>query len=75
MRWVFKGDEKAKSLKVSNPCIGYCSCSSLGDSICLGCYRTFEAVRDWNSYSEHEKVLAMMEAHTNYKKAKEKKAL
>ena len=74
MRWVFKQGEKPKPLRVSNPCIGYCSATSLGDAVCLGCYRDFEDVRDWNGYTEHQKVIAMMKAHQNFKEAERKKA-
>ena len=73
MRWVFRGDEVSKKLKVKSPCIGYCSATTFGD-VCIGCYRDAKDVDMWNRYSEHEKVLAMMRAHQNYKVMKEKKA-
>ncbi len=34
----------------SSPCVGICSATALGDSICKGCGRTAEEVRDWNGY-------------------------
>ena len=34
----------------SSPCIGICS-TTYGDTICRGCGRTAEEVRDWNTYS------------------------
>ena len=45
------------------PCIGICSTTSLGDSVCRGCRRySFEVIK-WNSYDPHEKtaVLARIE--------------
>ena len=74
MRWVFKGDEVSKPLRVSNPCVSYCSATTLGDEVCVGCYRSFQDVIDWNKYSEHQKVEAMIRAHHNYKEKKEKSA-
>ena len=74
MRWLFKGDEVSKPLHVPNPCVGYCSATNLGDETCVGCYRSFQDVIDWNKYSEHQKVEAMIRAHHNYKAIKEKKA-
>jgi predicted Fe-S protein YdhL (DUF1289 family) len=39
----------------SSPCVGICSATALGDSICKGCGRTAEEVRDWNGYSNATK--------------------
>ena len=39
-----------------SPCVGVCSAPALGDAICIGCGRTFEEVRLWNTYSDQEKV-------------------
>lgn len=39
-----------------SPCVGVCSATALGDAICIGCGRTFEEVRLWNTYSDQEKV-------------------
>ena len=39
-------------MKAPNPCVG--QCNSLAD-VCPGCNRTFEEVRDWNTYDEGEK--------------------
>lgn len=39
-----------------SPCVGICSATALGDAICIGCGRTFEEVRLWNTYSDEEKV-------------------
>ncbi len=37
------------------PCIGICSTTSLGDSVCRGCRRySFEVIK-WNSYGPQEK--------------------
>jgi len=40
---------------VRTPCIGICSTTSFGDSICRGCKRFNFEVIHWNSYSESEK--------------------
>ncbi len=38
-----------------SPCVGICS-TSLGDEVCIGCGRSFAEVRDWNQYSDDEKI-------------------
>jgi uncharacterized protein len=38
-----------------SPCVGICS-TSLGDEICMGCNRTFDEVRLWNSLPDAEKI-------------------
>jgi predicted Fe-S protein YdhL (DUF1289 family) len=38
-----------------SPCIGICSATALGDDICLGCGRTFDEVRLWNTFSDDQK--------------------
>ena len=38
-----------------SPCVGICSATALGDDICVGCGRTFDEVRLWNTFSDHEK--------------------
>ena len=38
-----------------SPCLGICS-TSLGDEVCVGCGRTFDEVRLWNTYSDEEKA-------------------
>jgi len=40
---------------VKTPCIGICSTTSFGDSICRGCKRFSTEVIDWNSYDNNEK--------------------
>lgn len=40
------------------PCVGTCSCTQ-GDSVCRGCNRTDEEVRDWNRYCPALKRLKM----------------
>lgn len=42
-------------LPVKTPCIGICSTTSFGDSICRGCKRFSTEVIDWNAYSGAEK--------------------
>jgi predicted Fe-S protein YdhL (DUF1289 family) len=39
-----------------SPCRGVCSATSQGDAICRGCGRTAEEVRDWNTYSDEQKI-------------------
>jgi predicted Fe-S protein YdhL (DUF1289 family) len=39
-----------------SPCIGICSATALGDEICIGCGRTFDEVRLWNTFSDEEKI-------------------
>ena len=55
-----------KSRVTRTPCIGVCSTTSVGDSICRGCKRyAFEVIR-WNAYQDDEKesVLRRIEALT-----------
>ncbi len=55
-----------KSRLTRTPCIGVCSTTSVGDSICRGCKRyAFEVIR-WNAYQDEEKesVLRRIEALT-----------
>lgn len=55
-----------KSSLTRTPCIGVCSTTSVGDSICRGCKRyAFEVIR-WNGYLDPEKeaVLRRIEALT-----------
>lgn len=46
--------------KLKTPCVGRCS-HCVGDYICRGCGRTVEQVRDWNTYSDEEKLRVMEE--------------
>lgn len=39
----------------SSPCVGKCS-HNVGDYLCRGCWRTPEEVRDWNTYSDAQKI-------------------
>jgi len=50
-------------IKVRTPCIGICSTTSLGDSICRGCKRYAFEVINWNSYEDNQKkaVLSRIE--------------
>ncbi len=38
-----------------SPCVGICSATALGDEICIGCGRTFDEVRLWNTFSDQQK--------------------
>ena len=39
-----------------SPCVGICSATALGDDVCIGCGRTFEEVRLWNTFSDEDKI-------------------
>lgn len=39
----------------ASPCVGRCS-HCVGDDVCRGCGRTIEEVRDWNTYSDKQKI-------------------
>ena len=39
-----------------SPCIGICSATALGDEICIGCGRTFDEVRLWNTFTNEQKT-------------------
>jgi uncharacterized protein len=39
-----------------SPCVGICSASALGDEVCVGCGRTFDEVRLWNTLSDQDKI-------------------
>lgn len=45
------------------PCVGICS-TIYGDVVCRGCFRHFQDVIDWNTYSPQQKnkILASLEA-------------
>ena len=42
---------------IDSPCVGICSATALGDEICIGCGRTFDEVRLWNTFSDEEKTV------------------
>ena len=39
-----------------SPCVGICSATALGDAVCIGCGRTFDEVRLWNTFTDEEKA-------------------
>ena len=39
-----------------SPCLGICSATALGDEVCIGCGRTFDEVRLWNTLTDEEKI-------------------
>lgn len=39
-----------------SPCVGICSATALGDEICVGCGRTFDEVRLWNTLTDEQKI-------------------
>ena len=41
---------------VDSPCVGICSATALGDPVCMGCGRTFDEVRLWNTLTDQEKI-------------------
>ena len=43
---------------VPHPCIGICS-TSVGDLVCRGCGRSVVEIRDWNSYTNEQKLEVM----------------
>ena len=45
--------------KIRTPCIGICSTTSVGDTICRGCKRYSFEVINWNSYSDDEKLAVL----------------
>jgi len=45
--------------KVRTPCIGICSTTSVGDSICRGCKRYAFEVINWNSYDDEQKLAVL----------------
>ncbi len=42
--------------QTDSPCVGICSATALGDDVCMGCGRTFDEVRLWNTLSDEEKI-------------------
>ena len=40
---------------VKTPCIGICSTTSFGDTVCRGCKRYFFEVKDWHAYDNAAK--------------------
>ena len=46
-------------IAAKTPCIGICSTTSLGDSVCRGCKRYSFEVINWNSYDEQQKVAVL----------------
>lgn len=49
-------DVSGKRVLTDTPCIGICSATALGDAICIGCGRTFDEVRLWNTLTDEEKI-------------------
>jgi len=39
-----------------SPCVGICSATALGDEVCIGCGRTFDEVRLWNTLTKDERI-------------------
>ena len=50
--------ERKSEKRTKKPCVGICSCT-LGDPVCRGCGLTDEEVRDWNGYTEQQKLDAL----------------
>ncbi len=48
-----------KPVSVKTPCIGICSTTSVGDSICRGCKRFAAEVIEWNLYSDSQKAAVL----------------
>ena len=49
-------DISGRSDLTDSPCVGICSATALGDEICVGCGRSFDEVRLWNTLSDEEKI-------------------
>lgn len=49
-------DIKGNRTWTDSPCVGICSATALGDEICIGCQRTFDEVRLWNTLTDEEKI-------------------
>ena len=45
--------------KIRTPCIGICSTTSVGDTVCRGCKRYSFEVINWNSYADDEKLAVL----------------
>ena len=48
---------KGERNESDTPCVGVCSTTNLGDSVCIGCGRTANEVIQWNTYSDYKKTL------------------
>ena len=48
---------------VETPCIGICS-TIYGDEICRGCFRHYQEVIDWNTYSDTKKLTVLNHLNT-----------
>jgi uncharacterized protein len=51
---------------IDSPCVGICSATALGDDICIGCGRTFDEVRLWNTLSDKEKQAINIRLQNNH---------
>jgi predicted Fe-S protein YdhL (DUF1289 family) len=49
-------DISGKRNLIDSPCVGICSATALGDEVCVGCGRSFDEVRLWNTLSDEEKI-------------------
>ena len=49
-------DIKGNKNLMDSPCVGICSATALGDDVCIGCGRSFDEVRLWNTYTDQEKM-------------------
>ncbi len=48
--------EEQRRNDTDSPCIGTCS-TVRGDDVCIGCYRTFDEVLLWHTFTDIEKQL------------------
>ena len=55
-RYNARMDVSGKKNLTDSPCVGICSATALGDEICIGCGRSFDEVRLWNTLTDEEKV-------------------
>ena len=62
---TLRNTEPTGIARVENPCVGVCSTTTVGSTWCQGCNRHYMDVIKWNTYTEDDKILAMMRAVTH----------
>lgn len=55
-------NEDTAAKKISTPCIRKCK---LINDYCVGCGRTWQQIRDWTFYKEHERLSIMSSLKPN----------
>jgi len=54
---------------IESPCKNFCK---LSNSICLGCGRNIEDIKNWKHYTDEEKKFVLQNLNKNLQKIKEK---